>query len=340
MYDDFSKVICLGNLKQAALYYDHVIPLLLKDIPGFEYLDNKNAIGKDIDLGKKVIESLLVSDESHAVQDLVYLAGHKRDGVFSYPFINSSYRDIINTESASEIGAYNFYKTDSRSKMRDQPIIGFGLGGGNLGLRLIKHNEVSIRGILDKFIEEYKISSANILFPQSLVNTSPSNDIFLSLSSLPLIDTEKSTWEQIIEIRKDEKSKNNLKQMRVFLSTNYEGKSKAFIEDDLNIRLMKHRDAVDAHGLETKLTCLSTLANSKNIITTSSVAMMAILLGEPGLSTVTLMTGVCLEVANISIEIAKGKFNLTKIRRDHELAYVFDTNETLKTNSKKHVIIQ
>ena len=62
----------------------------------------------------------------------------------------------------------------------------------------------------------------------------------LTPANIPLIDTSKASWEQILERRKDTRALRKLRKLKMFLQDNYQGKDKDYIEDDLAMRLDKY----------------------------------------------------------------------------------------------------
>lgn len=149
-------------------------------------------------------------------------------------------------------------------------------------------------------------------------------DVSIILSGIDLIDTEKASWEQIIDYRQDEKAKNKLRNLRLFLQTNYIGKSRQYIEDDFGKRIDDYNSVVKEYGFNKKKSVISFLANSKNIRTFGTASIASILLGQPIIATGSALTGICLEILNGTLEFITQKHAFSKFKEEHELSYIMD----------------
>ncbi len=139
----------------------------------------------------------------------------------------------------------------------------------------------------------------------------------------------RTSWDQIFEFRQDNEAKKKLRNLRLFLHTNYAGKENAFIEDDLHKRLEDYQKACNKWSFETTTSLLSTVMDSKNLQTTVGVSAVASLLGEQILVTGALLTGLSIEIGKIAIQIASKKHCFNMIRDNHELAYIIEAEKRL-----------
>lgn len=174
-----------------------------------------------------------------------------------------------------------------------------------------------------------------LVMPETLMKDSSAtdNDITVAIRGARLIDTSKATWEQITEIRSNAESLKKLRNLRLFLQTNYSGKSRNFVEDDLGKRLDDYENVVKDYGLETLRSTLTMVADSKSLLSFGAAGFAALLFGEPFLASASLVGGVSLEIAKISLEISKRRHSFNKIRRDHELGYILDVRNVITDGS-------
>lgn len=149
-------------------------------------------------------------------------------------------------------------------------------------------------------------------------------DISIILSGIDLIDTEKASWEQIIDYRQDEHAKKKLRNLRLFLQTNYIGKSRQYIEDDFGKRIDDYNSVVKEYGFNKKKSVISFLANSKNIRTFGTASIASVLLGQPIVATGAALTGICLDILNGTLEFVTQKHAFNKFKEEHELSYIMD----------------
>jgi hypothetical protein len=92
-----------------------------------------------------------------------------------------------------------------------------------------------------------------------------SDDVAVMISSLKLIDTRSVTMEQLLEIRQDAEAMEKLRRFRLFVYQNYQGKSKDYIEDDIQTRIADYDQAVKKWGFTTASGAITTLLNSSLI---------------------------------------------------------------------------
>ena len=75
--------------------------------------------------------------------------------------------------------------------------------------------------------------------------------IVAALSGLQVVDENSTDWSQVLEFRRDEGAKRKYRRFRHWFDAEMVGKSRAFIEDEIAIRLEDYDWAVRKHGLKT-----------------------------------------------------------------------------------------
>jgi hypothetical protein len=183
-----------------------------------------------------------------------------------------------------------------------------------------------------QFIQKYHLQKIPIiLMPLDELDSSSTNEnIVLKLANLQLVDISNTSWEHILEFRKDEKAKTSLRKLILFFHKNYIGKSKTFIEDDLNNLLEDYKNSVKDWGFETKTSTISMLLSSKTLLGTIGATITSVFLNVPSIAVLTAGAGVSLEIGNITLHILKRKYELSKLRRNHPLSYIIDAQKNLK----------
>ena len=151
-------------------------------------------------------------------------------------------------------------------------------------------------------------------------------DLTLSIANIRLIDTKKAQWDHILEFRKDEDSRRKLRNLRLFLHTNYEGKTLEFIEDDLNKRLDDYQNICKDWGFDTLTSSISALIDAKNLVGLLAGSTCATLFGGPIAG---LVAGASIELSKIAIMLTRKKYAFHKLKRDHDLAYLIEARERL-----------
>lgn len=161
-----------------------------------------------------------------------------------------------------------------------------------------------------------------MVLPNDQGGSSSQSDPSITLSRLNLIDANEADWRQIIEIRKDVHSHRKLARLRLFVHSNYSGRSFAYIEDDLSRRLDEYEQVTKKFGFKTTLSSVSMLLDAKALQTSAGAGLIAGLFGGPiaGLS-----AAAAIEVGKIAVHIAEKRHELKDWKAGHELAYIFET---------------
>ena len=159
-------------------------------------------------------------------------------------------------------------------------------------------------------------------------------DILLTLAHIPQVDVTHTSWDQILEFRRDKNSVKKLRKLRLFFRENYSGKDHEFIADDLAVRLDDYENTTKDWGFETFRSTLSMLLSSKTLASSGSAALVSILFGVPNVAAAVGIAGALAELGKISLHIAKHRYGLNTLRRDHALSYIIDAKESLETKTK------
>jgi hypothetical protein len=191
-------------------------------------------------------------------------------------------------------------------------------------------NRVDCVSNLFKYMSDNKFDDINLLLPQELdipdCGCGKCYDCSkIMLSQLSIVDTSKTEWEHIIKFREDKYSVNKLRRLKLFFHDNYSGKEKNFIQDDLLQRLDDYKTVVKDWGFET-ITSSITLINTS--LTSVGSSLVLALTGQP--LEVAASTGICVGIGNMALHIAKEKYNLMKLGRDHPLAYIIEAKKKLE----------
>jgi len=157
-----------------------------------------------------------------------------------------------------------------------------------------------------------------------LSRSATAEDISMIINGIELIDTSKATWEQIYEYRKSEEATRKLRNLRLFFETSYVGKSMGFVEDDFGRRLDDYKEVTSEFGFSTTKSIISMVANSKNLQTFGGIALASIFLGQHFVTAGTMLAGGTFELANIGFEVRDRMHSLNRYKKNHELAYVID----------------
>ena len=105
----------------------------------------------------------------------------------------------------------------------------------------------------------------------NLYNEGNREAIVSTLSGLEIVDERKITWQQVIEFRKDKRSLQKYRRFLHWLDKDMIGKSFAFIEDDIAIKLEDYKSSLKKHGVKTIIGTIEEIIDGKYLLGTSSV---------------------------------------------------------------------
>ena len=170
------------------------------------------------------------------------------------------------------------------------------------------------------------------------MRTKPENnereDLRLSLVNAKLIDTSSASWDQIVALREDVESKRKLERLRRFLTTNYDGKGRSFIEDDLQQRLEDHEAVAKKFGMETRYVVVDAVLKAPWVLGLG--AGLTWYLREQQ-TTAALVAGIVATVAKVGgtiVQLKRRKFEFDEEVRQHPLGYIFDAKKRIETSSE------
>lgn len=288
--------ISVANTKEAALYYDQVVPLLLfKDI---------------------------FDDEPH---DFVFSRSKAEIVEFVSGMVKSKFRAYINilpSEFREGTDAFNQYlKLTSdcyniAHNNNDYP-------EGTLSQHIIK---------FINFLNQFPLSNAALITSDSEVSDETVNgdEIAITLSEIGLIDASKVSIEKLVAFRKDESAIASLRQLRVFAQTKYDGKSRSFIEDDLLSRVYQYEQTAKKWDFELVNAGLSTLFSSKTAIATIGGTAAAVLAGSPVIATSAALVGTAFEIGKITLSVTKKHFEARETLGNNPVSYIAKARSQLR----------
>ncbi len=313
----------LTTTKQAALYYDKVLYIAPEHI----WFNQIYRMGKQRNtLPLKIQDELL---PNHNLNNFVFqnevglmLAAIEKDNRFL-----ATGNEVTNEmlKAADQRLIDNYYENTlvppikNHELDKDEPP----LSTGEEGFRAVFLKQASYYfGITKPTL----ILPHNIRFAQETIKDEDT-DISLTLSNVELIDVNNASWEQIIELRKNKTAMKHLRNLRLFLFENYQGRTPSFIEDDLGRKLDSYYATCKDHGFQTIESTISAITTSKNLLAMGSASIFAVLTDQPIVATLAAASGGTIELLKISIGLVRRNYNLKKLRRDHDLAYIIYAND-------------
>lgn len=299
-YADNQNAVCFENLKQAAVYFEHVIPVAFSSMRG-------QGQGKDvaIEIPEEIPGNILVN--------LVF-----------------GFTPGSNTEKWTHLGKFidtwdafakaihpardrfpNSYEDVKRIYLEDAPV----------------GTTSTVRAEFRKFTAALGKNYSSVLLPTGTAyENKGSAYTTLTLTRVPFVDTSNATWEQILELRSDPEAKRKLRNLRLFLHENYKDNSSEFISDDLHRRIDEFQAARRKHGFEIVTGSISALLDAKSLQAAAASALAGTLFGGP---IGALTSAVTVEIGSLALEAAKRIYAIKDFENSHDLAYLIHADKAL-----------
>jgi len=263
-----TKVVSLGSTKEAALYFDEVMPLdglqSARSEGGFSSSDLSESIPyENGELSEKIVSSLLsTSDPAEMLSSLLSLQW----GVIfceTASCRNVTETDIAFTKAFSELHGIEIKIDDFISGPAKQ-----------------KTGEALANYLKRLGYQSCPTWSQEPLIQLPLQGQSDSR-FETTLSNLKLVDNRKLSWNEVIEFRKDSESSKSLRDLRIFFFDNFDGKPSSYIEDKLLSLLDKQEATARLWGFETVQKSLSVAFSNHSAIVSSMAGLAAAVSGVP-----------------------------------------------------------
>lgn len=321
-YHQSRNAVNLGDLKQAALYFDKVLPVFLKDLGQFikrrEILIDLSEVDKNIsykidnkidyksELSAKILANLILGPDSKESKLDPQLASNICEvQMLIGQFISTKSKILQNRNFNEKTIDFYFRNTEIPKNVPWAS-----------GVR-------DFRGHIKYWSGFYGINDPAVLLPHDYkdslsVEGSDGEDIVVELIAANLIDVKNLEWEQIYELRRDKNARAKLRNLRLFLFETYPNASFAYIEDDLARRINEYQETCKTYGLETITSVLTETLSATNLISVLGTGFAATCFGDviTGISSAAI-----LEVGKIALSLAKRKTAMLKLKNSHELSY-------------------
>ena len=308
-----SKVVAIGPPKEAALYFDKVLPLDLSSNV-FTYFSKVQNDGPLCDEGltlpldpdevRRIVESLALGDQSIE---------------FAY------WKQAANTMWLPLVAAIGRIRSDEELFDTFKNSKEFEMVRSTCALAEVNLNDVIAEFEKDEFdwqahshvmtarISELLDSSGfansdswvgeNTVARRSSISQGDNSEYALTLRNLGLVDPSALSWEQVVEFRKDEKSRASLREFRILFREQFSGKDPNYVEDKLLSGLEKHQKTAKAWGFEIVDRSFSIIGSRENLGTSALAIGATIATGAP--IPLIAASGVAFSMFGCSLEIAK-----------------------------------
>lgn len=287
-----------GSIKTAALFFDYVIPLSPRGLGNTLDSRGQSSSFKEYE---SVLYSLLPNELS-------------KGGAF-----HDNYKKVLLEAESLRRTAKHYMK--------------MGMYLNEASLEVGQDLEAGFRNATEnlKDISECYKKSTQIEYQSSRENKFiEGDDVIISLMNLQLVDVQNTSWEQILEFRKDNEALKNLRRLKLFLYDNYKDKPASYIEDDILKRIEDYENSVSKWGFNTTISTLDSILSSKSLYTSSTLAMISAFCDKPNLAALSGGSAVAVALGKIGLKLIKAKRDKIEVRKESPLAYLITAQSKLK----------
>lgn len=288
-------IISLGDYKQAALYFENVIPFsfYLQEMPKIYKLKEQDMIE--------------------------HVRSIKIDSIIPL--------ELQNDDFMERLEGMNILMFKSMLAFSDDPKVSELLHEMEWTRQEIL-DELSETG--PSFMSRYKLNG----LPYDVLETSNQQlksreSVLISIPNMSFINTDDLSWEKVLEFRNDKDSLAKLRLFRTFVFDNYRDKPKSYIEDDILRRVDDYNDTIKKWKFNTFHGCLQSALTSKNMAGAMSGSFLSVLMNAPLTAVLSGVAGASIEVGKTVLEISKCKVNLRETLDQNPVSYIAEVNNSL-----------
>lgn len=294
MYNNKLDVLCAGNIKEAALYFNRVVPLRCDS---FRHNNDGPYFTTPEPLPVKYANSIIFGED-------------KLDWNSIMNFMTKQWVEFADNLRADFPDKVTSFDTSPYEELyRENPI---GISG------------TSFRSYFIDFAKSVGIEKPNVLLKNTNETSSfQSAYVEVALTGAKLIDSSKAHWEQIYEIRNDSNSQKALRNLRLFVYDNYKGKCSSFIQDDIEKRIDSYHSATQKHGFELVTSSISTLLDAKTVQASLAAGLAT---GLWGGMDVGIGVACAVELGKCTLEVSRKLYPMKSFKDNHELAFIIESS--------------
>jgi len=157
--------------------------------------------------------------------------------------------------------------------------------------------------------------------------------VIASLANLDIVDEREVSWEQVLEFRADKENRDKYRKFIHWLDKEMVGKSQAFVEDEIAMRLEDYEKALKKHGIKTIVGTIQEALDGKYLLGASGITAGVALTGHPTLGLLT--TGI-LVGGRVAVKIIQEELDFDDVEKgqNSEISWVYEAKK-LKTYAPK-----
>ena len=306
-YFDDATALTLFGAKDAALYFDYVVPA------------SHAAFGNPVIEGTRISTSVSFDEMPHEPELRELLPPAFRGEKQLYGLVQGLH-------GFASAGAKLQRKTGWAEALLDPSLASSLLADADATTRMLFGEAERAVPVLKKMATEGKLA---LLYSneRATPDETAAERLCITLSNLKLVDTANLSWSEIHEFRKDETSRAKLRALRRFVYDTYPGKDAAYVRDEMMKRISDYDEAAKLWNFDLKSGVFSTFAQESWVS-----ALVAVVAGGFGGIDTALATGATVLASQVGLSIAKRRHAVGRLRETNPLAYVIELRDRTTTS--------
>ncbi len=284
-YTESKRVAVFSNIKEAALYFDYVVPL--ENSLAIEVLKSGDERAKTCVFAPE----LFISESSSQFTPAA-------SGYYTHlARISSKYHNRTTDEQGNKIAIWHLCtegeRADSLRLLND----------------LLKSTGTFIR---QQWSDTDRCPEDNSGAP------------CIAVSGMNLVDTDKLSWKHLIDFKNDTDSVAQLRRLRIFLATEYPGKEIGFIKDDLINRIEEYNQAISKWGFATRSSAFEIIFDSKDKLSEiASYGAAALIVGPNSLPAAAALTiGASASIGKLLLRVSRRRNELLTLKQNNPITFL------------------
>lgn len=322
-----NTAIVLGDLKEALLYFEYVIPL---NVAGY-------CMGMRPQGSTGVVKATKAEENyMQGYRELSELFTEKNHISRLYPPAladNNRFKIVANMFDGF-LFSYMIKSMHGEEKFKEYVVnlADVVKASGPVNPDWLCPSIVGLNQMFSQITKDFSLQDIPVDCSRFFVDEATSDGLKESLliNKIRVIDTDKIKLPDILEFRKDKTNMDKMRSFRLFAYKQYSGKERPFIEDDIQKQMADYNDAVNASGFETTIKSLSFLFESKFLIGALATSAVGLLFQNIELAKEAFATGAIVEVGKLSLQYAKQRHELRRICKDNPISYLVDAKKELE----------
>lgn len=209
----------------------------------------------------------------------------------------------------------------------------------DMAAKLIRRFENTRAAILHAHLSKRGLRSVPFLTAEGtfdgVVESGDDLALEVQLCQVPIIDADALTWEHVLQLRKDPDFTKKLRNFRLLLNEDYQGKQIGYVTDSLLKKIDEYEEACKTNGVRLALSSFQQLLDSKSLLGSLGLVTAGVLLGTPAAVALSSIGAGVIEIGKFTVHFLQKKIELREKSTNDGIAYLMDIRKALGASGGK-----